>query len=65
MTSGPHELKAALQRLIDGNASDADRDALRTALNTDVLVTGVRAGCYWWQRVRRDHHYRRSILRVL
>jgi tetratricopeptide (TPR) repeat protein len=43
MTSGPHELKAALQRLIDGNASDADRDALRTALNTDVLVTGERA----------------------
>src|SRR5215212_9018043 len=26
MTSGPNELKAALQRLIDGNASEADRD---------------------------------------
>ena len=43
MTSGPDELKAALQRLIDGNASEADRDALRTALNTGVLVTGERA----------------------
>src|SRR5215510_4867345 len=45
MTPGPHELKAALQRLIDGNASDADRDAVRTALNTSVLVivTGERA----------------------
>ncbi|MCA1579217.1 MAG: hypothetical protein LC794_17855 [Acidobacteria bacterium] len=30
MTSGPNELKTALQRLIDGNASEADRDAMRT-----------------------------------
>src|SRR5437868_9698207 len=43
MTPGPNELKAALQRLIDGNASEADRDAVRTALNTGVLVTGERA----------------------
>jgi tetratricopeptide (TPR) repeat protein len=43
MTSGPNELKAALQRLIDGNAVEADRDAVRTALNTGVLVTGERA----------------------
>lgn len=43
MTSGPNELKAALQRLIDGNASEADRDAVRTALHTGVLVTGERA----------------------
>src|ERR1044072_2028880 len=43
MTPGPKELKAALQRLIDGNSSEADRDAIRTALNTDVLVTGERA----------------------
>ena len=43
MTSGPNELKAALQRLIDGNASEADRDAVRTALNAGVLVTGERA----------------------
>jgi len=43
MTSGPNELKAALQRLIDGNAAEADRDAVRTALNTGVLVTGERA----------------------
>jgi len=40
MTSGPHELKAALQRLIDGNASEADREAVRNALNTGVIVTG-------------------------
>ena len=40
MTSGPNELKAALQRLIDGNASEADRDAVRTALHTGVIVTG-------------------------
>ena len=40
MTSGPKKLKAALQRLIDGNASEADRDAVRTARNTGVLVTG-------------------------
>jgi hypothetical protein len=39
MTSGPNELKASLQRL-DGNASEADRDAVRTALKTGVLVTG-------------------------
>src|SRR4026209_1800712 len=43
MTSGPNELKAALQRLIDGNASEADREAVRTALNAGVLVTGERA----------------------
>ena len=40
MTPGPNELKAALQRLIDGNAGEADRDAIRTALNTGILVTG-------------------------
>jgi hypothetical protein len=43
MTSGPNELKAALQRLIDGNASEADRNAVRTARNAGVLVTGERA----------------------
>ncbi len=43
MTSGLNELEAALQRLIDGSASEADRDAVRTALNTGVLVTGERA----------------------
>jgi len=43
MTSGPNELKASLQRLIDGNANGADRDAVRTALNTGVLITGERA----------------------
>ena len=43
MTSGPNELMAAMQRLIDGNASEPDRDAVRTALNTGVLVTGERA----------------------
>jgi len=43
MTSSPNELKAALQRLIDGNASEADRDAVRTALNSCVLVTRERA----------------------
>ncbi len=43
MTLGPNELKAALQRLIDGNAGEADRDAVRTALNTGVLVTGESA----------------------
>jgi len=43
MTPGPDELQAALQRLIDGNASEADRDAVRTALNTGVLLTGDRA----------------------
>ena len=43
--SGPNELKATLQRLIDGNASEVDRDAVRTARNTGVLVivTGERA----------------------
>jgi tetratricopeptide (TPR) repeat protein len=40
MMSGPNKLKAALQRLIDGKASEADRDAVRTALNAGVLVTG-------------------------
>ena len=43
MTSGTNELKTALQRLIDGSASEADRDAVRTALNAGVLVTGDRA----------------------
>jgi tetratricopeptide (TPR) repeat protein len=43
MTLGPNELKATLQRLIDGNASEADRDAVRVALNAGVLVTGDRA----------------------
>lgn len=43
MTSGPNKIKASLQRLIDGNASEADRDTVRTALNTGVLVTGERA----------------------
>ena len=43
MTPGPNELKAALQRLIDGTASEADRNAVRMALNTGVLVTGERA----------------------
>jgi len=43
MTPGPTELKAALQRLIDGNALEADRDAVRTVLNTGVVVTGERA----------------------
>jgi len=43
MIPGPNELKAALQRLIDGNAGEAVRNAVRTALNTGVLVTGERA----------------------
>jgi hypothetical protein len=43
MTSDPNQLKAALQRLITSTASDADRDLVRTALLTDVLVTGDRA----------------------
>ncbi|HEY0367918.1 MAG TPA: hypothetical protein VGC73_15705, partial [Pyrinomonadaceae bacterium] len=43
MTSGPNELKAALQRLIDGNGAEADRDAVRIARDTGVLVTGERA----------------------
>lgn len=43
MTSDPNELQAALRRLIDGSASEADRDVLRTALNAGVLVTGERA----------------------
>jgi tetratricopeptide (TPR) repeat protein len=45
MTLGPNELKAALQRLINGDASEADRDAVRTALSTGVLAiaTGERA----------------------
>jgi len=43
MTPGPNELKAALQRLIDRNDSEADRDTVRIALNTGVLVTGDRA----------------------
>jgi tetratricopeptide (TPR) repeat protein len=43
MTPGPNELNAALQRLIDGNAGETDRDVVRTALNSGVLVTGERA----------------------
>jgi tetratricopeptide (TPR) repeat protein len=43
MTSGPNELQAVLQRLIDGTASEADRDSVRTALNTGVLATGAGA----------------------
>lgn len=39
----PNKLKSALERLLAGTASDADRNALRTALNTGVLVTGERA----------------------
>jgi hypothetical protein len=43
MMPSPNDLKATLQRLIDGNASEADRDAVRAALNAGVLVTGERA----------------------
>ncbi len=43
MTPSPNGLKTALQRLIDGNGSEADRNAVRTALNAGVLVTGERA----------------------
>ena len=43
MTLGPKELKAALQRLIDDDASEADRDAVRMALKAGVLVTGAGA----------------------
>lgn len=43
MTPGPNALKAALQRLIDGTASDVERNAVRTALHTGALVTGERA----------------------
>ena len=39
----PNELKAALERLIAGTASDADRNAVRIALTTGVLVTGEQA----------------------
>src|SRR5215216_6221635 len=38
-----NELKAALERLIAGTASETDVKALRTALTTGVLVTGDRA----------------------
>jgi len=38
-----NELKAGLERLIAGTASEADVNALRTALSTGVLVTGGRA----------------------
>ena len=37
-----NELKAALERLIAGTASEADGNALRTALTTGVLVPSVR-----------------------
>lgn len=45
MMPGSDELKAALQRLIDGNDDEADRNAVRMALNTGALaiVTGERA----------------------
>ena len=39
----PKALKAALERLLAGTASEADRNALRTALTTGMLVTGERA----------------------
>jgi tetratricopeptide (TPR) repeat protein len=38
-----NELKAALERLIAGTASEADVNALRNALTSGVLVTGGRA----------------------
>jgi len=38
-----NELKAALERLIAGTASEADCNALRTALTSGVLVTGDRS----------------------
>lgn len=41
--SDPNELKAAFERLLDGTATDADRNALRLALTTGMLVTGDRA----------------------
>ena len=43
MTLGPNEITNALQRLIDGNAGEADRDAVRAALSAGMLVTGERA----------------------
>jgi tetratricopeptide (TPR) repeat protein len=39
----PNELKDAMERLLAGTASDADRNALRNALANGVLVTGERA----------------------
>ena len=39
----PNELKAALERLLAGTATDADRNALHTALTRGVLVTGEHA----------------------
>jgi hypothetical protein len=38
-----NEIKAALERLLAGTANDADRNAIRAALNNGVLVTGERA----------------------
>src|SRR6476660_862038 len=35
-----NELKAAVGRLLAGTATDTDRNALRTALTSGVLVTG-------------------------
>ena len=43
MPLGPNELEVALQRLIDGNASEADRALVRAALDVGVIVTGERA----------------------
>ena len=37
------ELKAALERLIAGTATEADRDTVRTGLSTGVVVTGENA----------------------
>ena len=39
----PNEFKAVLERLLAGTVTDADRNALRTALTSGVLVTGERA----------------------
>jgi tetratricopeptide (TPR) repeat protein len=38
-----NELKPALERVIEGTASEDDRNAVRSALTTGVLVTGERA----------------------
>lgn len=48
-----HVVGYYLQRLIDGQRHEADRHAVRTALNTSVLVTGERAVAIRWQRFRR------------
>ena len=36
----PNELKSALERLLNGTASEADRNLLQAALTSGVLVTG-------------------------